>query len=88
MLYMFVDPRYRLSWMGRFVPLIIIALILTDWIWVPGATLLSVPGVAILASIWIKFVNLVLAFVLFKVLSREAQRYRETAPDLPSHMRR
>ena len=34
-----------------------------------------------------KVLQLVIAFVLFKVLAHEARRYRETSPDLPPSLR-
>jgi hypothetical protein len=78
---MFVDPRYRMSWAGRLVPVgLAAAFVLSSW-WVPGT---SIP----LVGFWVnKAADLVLAFVLFKVLGYEARRYRETAPDLPPMLR-
>ena len=78
---MFFDPRYRLSRSGRFLPIILVALIATSYYWVP---LTSVPFFGTLLG---KSVDLVLAFVLFKLLGHEARRYRETAPDLPPSLR-
>jgi hypothetical protein len=78
---MFVDPRYRLSWFGRVVPLVLVAAIATSWFWVPGT---SIP---LFGTLLDKAVDLVLAFVLFKVLGHEARRYRETSPDLPPTLR-
>jgi hypothetical protein len=78
---MIVDPRYRLSWSGRVVPLVLLALIATSWWWVPGTSFF------LFGSLLNKAVDLVLAFVLFKVLGQEARRYRETSPDLPPHLR-
>jgi hypothetical protein len=78
---MFVDPRYRLSWFGRMVPLVLIAAIATSHWWVLGT---SIP---LFGTFLEKAVDLVLAFVLFKVLSHEARRYRETSPDLPQKLR-
>lgn len=86
MFYMFVDPRYRISWEGRVLPLVIVGLIVFSWVWVPGAVILY--GVSQwLAILLIKAVDLLLALVLYKVLSREAARYRATAEDLPPHFR-
>lgn len=78
---MFVDPRYSLSWTGKIVPPVLTALIVSSWWWVPGT---SIP---IFGTILDKAVDLVLAFVLFKLLGYEARRYRETAPDLPPSLR-
>jgi hypothetical protein len=86
MLHMYVDPRYRMSWWGRLVPLALLAAILTSWVWMPGAMFLNTFSTW-LATALIKLVDLVLAYFLFKVLAAEARRYRETAPALPPHLR-
>ena len=78
---MFVDPRYHLSWRGRLLPLVLTAVILTSSYWIPGT------GLAIVGPLFDKSLNLVLAFVLYKILAYEARRYRETAPDLPPSLR-
>jgi hypothetical protein len=78
---MFFDPRYRLSWFGRLAPLILVGLIVSSWIWVPFHDITAV------GWILVKIADVVLAYILFKVLSYEARRYRETAPDLPPSMR-
>jgi hypothetical protein len=78
---MFVDPRYHMSLFGWLTPLVLAVAILTSGWWLPLA---AVPGVGWLLD---KIVDLFLAFVLFKVLGHEARRYRETAPDLPPHLR-
>jgi hypothetical protein len=81
MYWMYFDPRYRLSWMGRLGPLIIAALIVTSGFWMPGTAL---PLIGLVID---KLVDLILAYILFKLLSSEARRYRETAPDLPPSLR-
>ena len=81
MYWMYFDPRYRLSWLGRLAPLVIVVLILTSWFWMPGA---SLPFVGLILD---RAVDLILAYILFKLLSHEARRYRETAPDLPRGLR-
>jgi len=83
MVRMYVDPRYRLTWTTRVVPAVLLALILTSWIWVPLTSIL--PG--FLSTLLVKTVDLVLAFFAYKILSREARRYRETSPDLPPALR-
>jgi hypothetical protein len=80
MFYMYVDPRYRLSWIGRIVPAVLLAAFLTSgwWVgWLPCGvgTLLHKP------------IELVLCYGMFKTLGHEARRYRETAPDLPQGLR-
>jgi hypothetical protein len=87
MLHMYVDPRYRMTWQGRVVPLALAAAIATSWLWVPGVGLLNKVSVDVVGTLLIKIVDLVLAYFLIKFLSREATRYRETAPDLPPHLR-
>jgi hypothetical protein len=78
---MFVDPRYRMSKAGWAVSLgLLVALLFSYW-WVPGT---SIP----LFGYWLnKAVDLALAYALLRVLTREARRYRETAPDLPPSLR-
>ena len=71
--YMYVDPRYRMSWMGRIVaPAMLIAFLGISW-----------------AVTWLfaKPFELLFCFILFKVLAYESRRYRETAPDLPPSLR-
>jgi hypothetical protein len=86
MFYMYVDPRYRMTWTGRVVPLVLLAAVLTSMFWFPflGAAYQVSPFVGILLM---KPIDLVLAFFLFRILGREARRYRETAPDLPPAIR-
>jgi hypothetical protein len=88
-MYMFVDPRYRMTWTGRFLPWVLLFAILSSWYWIPFVLLLrDAPLVGgFLANVIVKLVDLILAFVLFKVLGREATRYRETSRDLPSSLR-
>jgi hypothetical protein len=88
-MFMLVDPRYRMSWSGRFLPWILLCAILLSWFWIPFATLLySVPAVGpLFGTLLVKVVDLALAFVMFKILGREVARYRETSPDLPSSLR-
>jgi hypothetical protein len=82
---MYLDPRYRLSWLGRLVPAALVLLIALSGWWVPGG------GVPVFGTYFhpllVKGFDLLLAFALFKVLGYEARRYRETAPDLPPSLR-
>jgi hypothetical protein len=73
---MFFDVRFRVSRSVELLSLGLIIMILTSWYWLPGTSLL--PG--IVSSLVVKAVDLVLAFVLYKILSREARRYRATCP--------
>ena len=61
--------------------LLLIVGFVTSSLWVPGATL---AGVGYVIN---KIADLLIGFVLFKVLGYEARRYRETAPDLPPTLR-
>jgi hypothetical protein len=78
---MFVDPRYQMPRSTRFLPLLLLAAILTSYYWIPGT---SIPVI----GSWInKVFDLLLAFVLIKWLGHEARRYRRTSPDLPPNLR-
>jgi hypothetical protein len=70
---MYMDPRHRLSWTAYVVPFALVSLIATSWIWLPGTALL--PGTV--GTLVMKAVDLILAFVLYKFLSREARWYRD-----------
>ena len=78
---MFTDPRYRMSWAGRLAPLALAFFLLTSAFLVPGAQ------IPIFGTIIDKLIDLVPAFIFFKLLSYEAHRYRATAPDLPPDLR-
>ena len=80
---MYVDPRYRLPWPAKVIPLVLLLLILSSRLWVPGGMFLP----ELIFSVLDKIVDLILAFVAFKLLGREARRYRQTSPDLPPMMR-
>jgi hypothetical protein len=71
---MFFDARYRVS--RGVLPLSIglLAAIGTSWLWVPASSL------PVFGALWTRLFDLVLAFILFKVLQREARRYRLTFP--------
>jgi hypothetical protein len=84
MVRMFFDPRYRPSWKARAIPLLLLAAIATSWIWLPGTSMLSsIPLGAAIMTLVDKAVDLVLAFLAFKILSREVRRYHEVIADLP-----
>ncbi|MCS6849983.1 MAG: hypothetical protein NZ700_02300 [Gemmataceae bacterium] len=78
---MHVDPRYRLSWMGRLLPALLLAAILTSYVWLPGAVLLSTAS-GIAGALYVKCADVLLAYFLFKILIREARRYMEMFPDV------
>jgi hypothetical protein len=72
---MFLDARYRVS--RGMLPMCIGLLIAigTSWLWFPPSYL------PLVGATLTRIVDLVLAYVLFKLLSREARRYRSTFPD-------
>jgi len=76
-LHMYGDPRYRLTWSGRILPLVFLAAILTSYYWTLPL-LWWMPDA--IHGIVIKLIDLVPAFCMYKVLTREAQRYRESIP--------
>lgn len=86
MLRMYVDPRYRMGWQGRVLPVALLGAIVTSWFWLPGTATLGAISSA-LGTLYMKVFDLAIAFVLCKVVHREVQRYRETSPDLPPSLR-
>ncbi|HEV3257126.1 MAG TPA: hypothetical protein VG013_09625 [Gemmataceae bacterium] len=70
MVRMFLDRRYQVSWPARLIPLAALVVMVLSWF--------------TLGSIWVvgplldKALDLLLAFVAYKALSREAARYRAT----------
>ena len=69
---MFFDVRFRLAWSTRVIVLVLVPLtLLVDW-WLPFA------AVPIVGPLVCHFVILILSFIVFKALSREARRYVET----------
>jgi len=84
---MYLDPRFRLTWQARLGPLVLLPAIALSGLWLPGVTLLNTITLGIGGTLYEKIVNLLLAFVLFHVLHREATRYRSTSPDLPPSLR-
>src|SRR5206468_1216830 len=71
MVRMFFDVRYHVGWSARVTALIVLPLIFTSYYWVPFTSLLVV------GTVIEKTVDLVLAFLAYKALSREARRYQE-----------
>lgn len=68
---MYLDRRYRMTWIGLVIPPVFIVAIAFSYYLLPGT---SIPVVGTIID---KSVDLLLAFVVFKVLNREAHRYRE-----------
>jgi hypothetical protein len=71
---MYGDPRFQVTLTGWLIPPAMIALIFTSGIWL--SVISWVPGFSLID----KGVDLLLSFVLFKVVFREARRYRDTVP--------
>lgn len=80
---MYVDPRYRLTWLARIVAPVLFIAILLSWWWLPFALALQTLS-GIVATLYVKAADLALAFFLYKALSREARRYRDAFPDATS----
>jgi hypothetical protein len=68
------DHRYAMAWTSRLVVLVCLALILTAHWWL-SLVLCGFPWIEGLRGILIAAVNLVIAFFLYKALSREVHRY-------------
>jgi hypothetical protein len=71
MLAMFFDARYHIAWITRVAAIVLLAAMLTSSWWFP----LSL--VPVIGTYLDKLLDLVLALVLFFLLSREVRRYRE-----------
>jgi hypothetical protein len=69
---MFFDIHYHVAWTTRLVVLVLVPLILLSHWWFPFA------WVPVFGSLADKMVDLILAFFVYKALSREAYRYMET----------
>jgi hypothetical protein len=76
--WMFLDPAYRVSWTGRIAPVAILCVLVMSW-WISGG---------IIGGLMDKLLGLVLAVIAYKVLTKEARRYRQMLPHFPSRARR
>lgn len=76
---MIVDPRYRMTWTGKIMPIVFIFGLILCW-WV-------ISDIPIVGGFLDRICSLVLTYFLVKVLGREATRYRQTSPDLPPGLR-
>jgi hypothetical protein len=72
---MFFDRRYRVARMARIVPIAALALFLFSWFFIDSMRLIG--------PILDKMLDVVLICIVYKVLSREAQRYRQAVASLP-----
>jgi hypothetical protein len=71
MVRMFFDVRYHVAWSTRVTVLILLPLFFTSGLWCPLA------WVPVVGTVIEKVIDLLLAFCMYKALSREARRYRE-----------
>src|SRR5260370_5857569 len=69
MVRMFFDIRYRVGWFTRLLVMILLAMIFTSGLWFPLAYL------PLLGPPCDKILDVILAFLTYKVLSRDARRY-------------
>jgi hypothetical protein len=76
---MFFDPRYPMTWHTR---------LLTP-LWIVGIVIfrLTINSIPLIGGVLDVVCYPILLYVLFKMLSREATRYRLTSPDLPAAWR-
>ena len=75
MVRMFVDPRYRMTWACRLVLPVLAGLLFISW-WQLG----SIP---LLGALLDKVMDVLLAFMAYKILAREVGFYRDRIPDAP-----
>ena len=74
---MFLDSRYQVSWTARLVPFTALILMLLSGF-------LPTNNIPIIGMLLEKVLDLVLAFMAYKALSREVHRYREALCYLPA----
>lgn len=85
---MYVDPRYRMSWLGRLVPFaFVLFFIFSDWNWFPLRLIFFWNMVDVIGPLINKLLLVVFAWVTVKVLGREMRRYQDTTPDVPDVLR-
>jgi hypothetical protein len=81
---MFFDSRYRVSWSAFFALMVLAYILVSKWLWslwgaVPILGMLTGPmHLTFIGEILDKAVDLILALLAYKTLSREMRRYRET----------
>jgi hypothetical protein len=71
---MFFDFSYKIGWPTRILVLVLLGAIFTSQLWLPAS------NIWLVGEVLDKLVDLLLAFVLVKILSREAQRYLQSRP--------
>jgi hypothetical protein len=72
---MYFDRRYRFTILARVVPITGLVLILLSW--------LMISGITFIGPILDRCFEIVLVCIVYKVLTREAQRYRHVTADMP-----
>jgi hypothetical protein len=75
MVRMFFDRRYRVAWQARIVPIVAVTCFLFSWFFVDSMRLIG--------PFLDKTFDVLLICIVYKVLSREAQRYRQAVAGLP-----
>lgn len=81
MVSMFFDPRYELGIPVRMATFGLLILMVTTTWWVPFS---SVP---VLGFVLDRTMMLASGYMLFRLLSSESRKYRQTAPALPANLR-
>jgi hypothetical protein len=79
---MFFDRRYGMAWSTRLTTLILVPVILFSQFWMP----MGIATIPIVGAIFDNFINLVLGFFLYKVLSREARKYMQARGQEVPHL--
>ncbi len=69
---MFMDHRYRTSWLTRIVPIAAFVLFILSWIFMHGNFFIG--------SVFDYTLDFFLVVVVYKTLQREANRYRAQIP--------
>jgi hypothetical protein len=72
---MYFDRRYRMQALARFLPIVALTIFLLSWFFIDSMRLIG--------PLLDKAVDVVLVCLVYKVLSRESQRYRQLAAGLP-----
>lgn len=68
---MFFDHRYRFSWIGRVVPIVIVTVYVCLWLFIPDFFVFTIIE---------RLIDVVLIVFLYYVLSRESRLYRSQYP--------
>ena len=69
MVRMFADHRYRISWIGKAIPLAAVLVAVISW--------LLISGIPLVGGLLDRVVDLTLIVLVYKAMSRELHRYRE-----------